>query len=70
MRTLARAPLSLPDLARDVDLPVHVLRRFLDRHGLVPPRKYPGQHRSIDPTRLPDIYTALRSEGYLPAEGA
>ena len=56
--------MSLPELARELDLPVWIVRRVCDRFGLLPTRRYKGQRRLIPADALPAIRQALAERGY------
>jgi DNA-binding transcriptional MerR regulator len=65
MTATAQNTLTMPELAEQFGLPEHVIRRFVERHGLIGPRKYPRQHRSFDAARLPELRRLLKAEGYM-----
>lgn len=56
--------LTILELSRTLGLPVHVLRRFVDRHGLALPRRYPHQWRRVPAARLAELRGLLAAEGY------
>jgi DNA-binding transcriptional MerR regulator len=68
MSAIGERQMSLRELSAETGLPQHIIRRFLERHGMVPAPRYPRQHRTFDASRLPELREALTAAGY-PTKG-
>jgi hypothetical protein len=66
MQTLST--IGIGDLARQFELPLSVLRHWLDNHGYTTDRRYPHQRRRVPADKLTEIRRRLRADGFrLPA---